>query len=693
MISGRIVYAGEHRYASLAGQKKPDDAWGFLKKDPSDKASPANAIVGDIAQDCLMAQKVQSGAHFYDQHECLTSLGLCAIAAAAPGSPLETGDACGIGDKISDIRPSRWSDVRERWKTTPWTESNFPKARNFVRAPYELPWKLIPWMKYEPGSLTVRMTPTRPDITPRWPLTMGLITRLDSSIVVGESVIMAGEGQNREISSALLYLWMTQQEIDYGFPGVVMQACKLAMDVRFNTETSSPIKWPGMETMTKQFDTSVSAVLDEEQDAGSTLVINGNLPDHSENAERMLRWRFCAKEKTENHHDFRATTFFRELRKVISTGKNASSAWWGPKNSEWEIFARTVMNGKFPGQIHTTEEHIKNIRAWLHLQRGQKADGWNWAKAVEMQARQDEQVRIPHSQAVPIRECVRKGCVTRCVPITHHMLPAITSTGCVCESAGDWTDNAMTTPSSREGPCERPGIYTLASLSDSNNHGVATDILLDGVLYVVVVEVQVLEGNKTEIQPTQKRCPGGVYYEEHCNISAMYIPQVGLQAAPGGIWCSVGQVAKTLPIIGDDLWRTRAIHTPTQISMREGEPPIGPQSKGLVTKILRKLMAKDFEEIAHRLTAPPPLSDLNLPESDEDEFDFVDVGGFNPWHAQVDRVTFAVPFAPSTHESITCATEAAGAADATTRMAQSSKRCISSDAVRNNGKPLEPEQK
>jgi hypothetical protein len=175
MITGRIVYSGEHLYTSLVGQKKPDDAWHFLKNDQWDKASPANAIVGDIARDCLMAQKVQSGAHFYDQHECVTSLGRCAIAATARGSPLETGDVCGIGERMSDRSPSRWADVHRNWKSSPWTESNLLKAQNFIHAPYEIPWGLIPWMKSAPGSLTVRMTPSRQDITPLWLLTMGLI--------------------------------------------------------------------------------------------------------------------------------------------------------------------------------------------------------------------------------------------------------------------------------------------------------------------------------------------------------------------------------------------------------------------------------------------------------------------------------------------------------------------------------------
>jgi hypothetical protein len=448
---------------------------------------------------------------------------------------------------------------------------------------------------------------------------------------------------------------------------MVMRECKFAMDARSNTETSSPIKWPGMETMTRQFDTSVNAVLNEEQDAGSTLVINGRLPNDSENAERMLKWRFCAKEQTENRRDFSVTTFFRELRKVISTGKNALNAWWEPKNSDGERFAWAVENRKSSRRIFTTEERIKNLRAWLHLHRGRKADEWNWAKAVEMQAHQDKQVKIPHSKAIPIHEGMRKGYVTRYVPITHHLLPAIASTGRIYESEDAWTDITMTTSSSHEGTCERTRIYTIASLSDCDSHGVAADILGDGDLYMVVVEARVPEDNKTEIQPTQKRCPGGVYYEEYCNISAMCIRQVGLRTSPGRIWCSVRQVAKTLPIISDDLRETRAIHTTTQIRMRKGKPPIRPQSKGLVNKSLRELMTKNCEELALRPTTPPPLSDLNLPESDEDEVDVVEVGGFNPWCAQVNHVTSAAPFAPSKHESISRATEAAGAADASTR--------------------------
>jgi hypothetical protein len=101
--------------------------------------------------------------------------------------------------------------------------------------------------------------------------------------------------------------------------------------------------------------------------------------------------------------------------------------------------------------------------------------------------------------------------------------------------------------------------------------------------------------------------------------------------------------------------------------MRKGKPPVGPQSKGLVIKNLREIMAKNFEELALRPTTPLPLGDLNLPEGDEDEADVTEVGGFNPWQAQVNVATSAAPFAPSKHEPVSRATEAAGAADAFTR--------------------------
>jgi hypothetical protein len=68
------------------------------------------------------------------------------------------------------------------------------------------------------------------------------------------------------------------------------------------------------------------------------------------------------------------------------------------------------------------------------------ADEWNWPNAMETQVYQDKQVRIPHSKAVPVRECLRKGYVTRYLPITHHMLPATTTTSHVIKSAQQTTD-------------------------------------------------------------------------------------------------------------------------------------------------------------------------------------------------------------------------------------------------------------
>jgi hypothetical protein len=147
-----------------------------------------------------------------------------------------------------------------------------------------------------------------------------------------------------------------------------------------------------------------------------------------------------------------------------------------------------------------------------------------------MQVYQDKQVRIPHSKAIPKHEGMRKGYVTRYVPITHHLLPAITSTGRVCESKDAWTDNAMIISSSHAGTCERPGIYAIASLSDSDSRGVATDILGGGNLYMMVVEVQLPEDNKTKINQRKNNARAehisNVYTTSRApNITGAYLVQ------------------------------------------------------------------------------------------------------------------------------------------------------------------------
>jgi hypothetical protein len=161
-------------------------------------------------------------------------------------------------------------------------------------------------------------------------------------------------------------------------------------------------------------------------------------------------------------------------------------------------------------------------------------------------------VRIPHSKIIPTRERMQKGYVTRRMSIAHHMLPAIAATGCVFEAVGDWADNRMTNIEPREGPCENPGLYTLASLNDCDKFGVATDILGDGHVYIIILELQVMEGNKTAVQPPQWQCPGEVYYDDHCLVSAVCIRQCGIRAEQNneGIWCKLGQIARKLLIIG-----------------------------------------------------------------------------------------------------------------------------------------------
>jgi hypothetical protein len=205
--------------------------------------------------------------------------------------------------------------------------------------------------------------------------------------------------------------------------------------------------------------------------------------------------------------------FFENLRETIPSGKNAWKAWWEPAKSDWGNFALKLMKDKLPIRTKSTEEWVADFRAWLHLHRGTKADEWDWPKAMESQVCEDKHVGMPRSKIIPTRERLRKGYVTRCVPIAHHILPINVATGCVFESVDDWADNRMTNIGPREGPCGNPGLYTLASLNDCNKFGVATDVLGDGLVYLVILELQALGGNKTAVQPPQWQCPGVVYYD------------------------------------------------------------------------------------------------------------------------------------------------------------------------------------
>jgi hypothetical protein len=441
---------------------------------------------------------------------------------------------------------------------------------------------------------------------------------------------------------------------------MAMQAFRLANESRIGSENESLVIRPGLDASAVQFEASVSAALDEGNNVGILPVISGPLPNEAENDRRMQWWKFSSNEHIGSFPGFNLRDFFKNLHKTVPFGKQAYKSWWEPANSTWEDFALTLVKDGLRIRTTSTEEWVEDIRAWLRHHRGTKADEWDWKKAMESQVYKDMRVRIPRSKILPMRECLQQGYVTRYFPIAHHIIPVITASGCVFESEGEWADSRMANIGPREGPCENPGLYMFESLNDCNKFGVATDILGDGLSYVTILEVQVLEGNKTAVQPPRRQCPGGVYYDDRCRISALRIRQCGLRAEQndGCVWGNLGQTARRLPIIDDDLWARRAIRTPQQLSTREKKRPVEPHNRRVVISIIRGLIAKHFVEITSRPTPPPPLSDLVIPENEEgdtsmDEGDESDVeyghpGGYNPWRAQLDHVVSAAPIAPST---------------------------------------------
>jgi hypothetical protein len=257
---------------------------------------------------------------------------------------------------------------------------------------------------------------------------------------------------------------------------------------------------------------------------------------------------------------------------------------------------------------------------------------------------QDRRVGIPHFKAPPTRDCLQDGYVTRYVPIAHHTLPAIAPTGRIFESCDIWVDSRMANDDPHEGPCDNPGIYTFELLTDCNKYCVATDILGDGFTYMNIVEVQVLGGNMTATQPTMKKCPRGVFYDDHCLITSLYIRQCELRATKnsGALWGDIGQSARERPIIANDLWMSRASRSQQQARMRRGQPPVKPDSKRGVAETTRNQVIEHFLAIASTPSRPPPFSEI-IDEMDVEGDVSMDEDEYNPWGGYGD-----VPLSPAT---------------------------------------------
>jgi hypothetical protein len=188
-------------------------------------------------------------------------------------------------------------------------------------------------------------------------------------------------------------------------------------------------------------------------------------------------------------------------------------------------------------------------------------------------------MRMPRKEAPTFRE-LRKGVYeNRCVPITHQMLPAITVAGRVHDSRDGWIDSRLVGDGERQ--CRYPGVWAFLQLSERATRVMATDVLGDGMLYMLAREIQVLPHCQPPTGPAKKTAAGGVYYEEGCVIVALLVRQADVTDADnsGRIWANVGEHAANLHVISDELRATRDVRTQQQIDLRAATPPTRPDNK------------------------------------------------------------------------------------------------------------------
>jgi hypothetical protein len=97
-----------------------------------------------------------------------------------------------------------------------------------------------------------------------------------------------------------------------------------------------------------------------------------------------------------------------------------------------------------------------------------------------------------------------------------------------------------------ESPCKTPGVHTFLELTECAKHVMATDILGDGMLHMLTLEIQVLPRCRPAIGTEKQAASGGIFYEEGCVIIALLIKQADMTAPEnaGQVWANVGETAK-----------------------------------------------------------------------------------------------------------------------------------------------------
>jgi hypothetical protein len=260
------------------------------------------------------------------------------------------------------------------------------------------------------------------------------------------------------------------------------------------------------------FAMGVDATLEEGNDVMCALITTDTLPLRANNIERIKNLPFCAARvvESDNADQFPRTNFCTKLRTSTAFGKNIWKAWTGTTVNAWRHHAYTNRAQMEKGVNVGRKESMLNIRAWLARRRSAEADKWDWSKATDVMVREAGWMRVPHRDAPSFRELRKGGCENRYLAIVRQTLPAITTSGRVHDSRDGWIDSSVVGAGDK--PCKTPGVRTFLALAECCAHVMATDILGDGMLYVLVPEIQVLP--RCRPCPEKQSSTGAIFYEE-----------------------------------------------------------------------------------------------------------------------------------------------------------------------------------
>jgi hypothetical protein len=231
-MAGTNVASGIHNYAAMA-HLLLSDQWHFENIDATLVAFAA--WVKSQAEHTLM---IQDGTLVLPQQYVGDDNGQALVAADTSGRRLTAGDAYGMGQPLTDISPSRWSETHSgrrppiEWAWPAGNPNSQGQPQNAVHA--TVPWILRPGVALNPKAVGIECEELSiHSLMPRWLNAMALTEMSDGWTRAGLTTHLAGLNAGEQmVAHHLAPVCVAQNVLCHGFPGRVIACVKTAWDLR-----------------------------------------------------------------------------------------------------------------------------------------------------------------------------------------------------------------------------------------------------------------------------------------------------------------------------------------------------------------------------------------------------------------------------------------------------------------------------